>query len=314
VVLILSMLNIVYQTCRRDCRLEWFLNSLTNELKSYIGKVHLIIVDFYANERNGFGAPLPDFVTHTAPKPNVYQGHFKITRENWFAASSSRNSGLCHCKDGHVVFLDDLSVMMPGYMQAVNDAIAGNYIMCGSYSKSKNMIVENGVVKSFEPYAKDNRLAHVSKDVTSCSGNFLYGCSVAGPVEAFLSVNGWPEACDSLGGEDYCMGIVLKNAGWELKYDRRAATMESEELHHAEKPFRREDWHFEDGKPVIGGNGKYDKSHAALNIAIQSKRFENYFGDGGIRALRERVLAGNPFPIQSIPEHDWYTSIPLRDL
>lgn len=294
--------------------MDWFFDSLANEMESHLGDINVIVVDFWADRDDRFGAPLPDFVTHIRPKPNVYQGQFKLTKENWFAASSSRNSGLCHCKDGFVLFCDDLSVLMPGYMQAVREAIAGNYIMCGAYSKSKHMVVEVGTVKSFEPYAKDNRLAHVTKDVTPCSGNFLYGCSVAGPVEAFLSVNGWPEMSDSLGGEDYCMGIVLKNAGWELKFDRRAMTMESEELHHKEKPFRREDWHFENGVPVVGGNGKDDKSHAALNIALQSKRFENYFGDGGIRALRDSVLAGNPFPIQSIPEHDWYTKIPLRDL
>lgn len=307
-------LSVCYVTNRRDCRIEWAWDSL--QLQG-ADKFKFIVVDYYHAERDtsqGIWKTISEQAKHVPPKPNVWNTEYRLPREPWFAASSQRNTGLCVCDTPGIAWLDDLSVTSPSWIGCVLEALAGNYIMCGAYSKSKHMLVEKGVIKTFEPYAKDNRLSHVIRDVTSCSGNFLYGCSVAGPTEAFLSVNGWGEMNDGLSGEDYCMGIVLKNAGWELKYDRRAMTMESEELHHAEKPFRREDWHFENGKPVLGGNGKDDKSHSALNIAIQSKRFENYFGEGGIRALRDSVLAGNPFPIQNIPQHCWYTGIPLKDL
>jgi hypothetical protein len=88
-------------------------------------------------------------------------------------------------------------------------------------------------------------------------------------------------------------------------------TYESEEGHHEDKPLRREDWHFENGKPVLGGNGKDDKSHALLNIAMQSKNFPNYCD---FRELRQSILNGGQFPITQIPEHDFYTGIALRDL
>lgn len=301
-------------TNRRDCRAEWTWDSLHTQ---GAGDCKWIVVDYYHAERDtskGIWKHISEHAKHVPPKPNVWNTEHRLTKEPWFAAASHRNTGLCVCSTGYICFLDDLSVALPGYYDAVKEAVAGNYVMCGSYSKSKNMVVEDGIIKSFEPYSQDNRMSYVTRDVTPCSGSFLYGCSVAGPMEAFLSVNGWPEICCGLGGEDYCMGIALKNAGWDLRFDRRARTMESEELHYAEKQFRREDWHFENGVPIVGGNGKDDKSHAALHIAMQSKRFENYFGEGGIRALRDSVLAGNPFPVQSIPEHDWYTKIPLREL
>ena len=131
------------------------------------------------------------------------------------------------------------------------------------------------------------------------------------PVEALLTVNGWPEICDGLGSEDYCLGMALENNGFPLVYDRRMLTLESEEAHFEEPPLRKDDWHFEGGKPVRGGNGGNDKSHAVLNIALQSKRFENY---NDFRALRAAILNGEDFTVMQIPEHDWYTKLPLKDL
>ncbi len=132
----------------------------------------------------------------------------------------------------------------------------------------------------------------------------MYGCSLAGPVEAFLQINGFPEHCDGLGSEDYIAGIVLENNGWKIMYDRRMLTLESEEAHHFDKAFKRSDF----------GVSPNDKSHAVLNMAYQQKEFPNYFGEGGIRALRENILAGGEFPIMKIPEHCWFSGTALKDL
>lgn len=306
-------LTIAYMTSRKDPKSQWFFDSLAREIKDGpLPKV--VVIDFYSDKsRYEHGLGYVGQCVNTPPKPSVWQGTHRLTSVDHFAAANARNTALCLAPDGFIAFVDDLSVLQPGWYQAIKDAMAGNYIACGAYRKVKKLVVENGEVKSYEPFSDDNRLSLVSQDVTPCGGNWLYGCSVAGPVEAFLSVNGWPEdLCDGMGFEDCCMGIVLANAGWQLKYDRRMMTFESEEHHHGEgAAFKKDDYHFENGKPVRGGNGGTDKSHAVLNIAYQSKRFPNSFD---IRELRAKTLVGEPFPIMKSPEHEWFTSIPLKDL
>jgi hypothetical protein len=81
-------------------------------------------------------------------------------------------------------------------------------------------------------------------------------------------------------------------------------TYESEEGHHEDRPFIRSD-------PGISPN---DKSHALLNACKGASHFPNFFGPAGIRALRARTQAGEPFPKMGIPEHDWFTGTPLKDL
>lgn len=305
---------------------EWVFDSLHRECSGSYGGMNVAVVDFFGDEvrslkRNGdtYRTQIHSngVVKRVSPKPNVWNGPHRLTKQDWFAAANQRNTALCLAPDGWIAYVDDLSVLLPGWLSRVRKAMAENYIVCGSYKKVKELVVENGEVKSFKEYPAgvDNRLKHVN-DVVPCGGNWMYGCSLAAPVDALLDINGFGEICDGLGFEDCCTGIVMKNAGYEMRYDPQMMTYESEELHHVEPPFRKEDWHFEDGKPVVGGNGGTDKSHSALNIARQSTRFEYDVGGGfkDLRELRAHVLAGGEFPIRKTPEHCWYTKIPLKDL
>jgi len=314
-------LTIAYMTARKEPKSEWFFASLGRELEANkdLPLPRIIVVDFYhSKERFPRGQGYCGEIINTNPKPCIWQGEHRLTRENWFAASNARNTALCLAPDGWIVYVDDLSVLMPGWLKAVRDAMSGGYIALGAYKKVKNLVVENGEVKSYEefPGGIDSRWRHGDPNSpVDAAGSWMFGCSVALPVEALLTINGWPEdLCDGLSGEDYCCGIALQNAGYKFKYDLRMLTLESEEHHHIEPAFRREDWHFENGVPKIGGNGADDKSHAALNIARQSTYFQNSFGEGDIGALRQRTLMGFPFPIPSAPEHDWFTKLALKDL
>jgi hypothetical protein len=327
----MSHLTIAYMTNRKDCCIQWFFDSLRREIKHHGAELDysIVIVDYWANEplrkeqfkdwsKTHWQNFHCDGYHHVTPKPSVWQGPHRLTKEDWFSASNARNTALCLAEDfgkgGAIVYVDDLSVLLPGWLSSVRDAMSNNYIVCGAYRKVKNLVVENGDVKSFTQFSDDNRLQYAHNDLTPCGGNWLYGCSVAGPVESFLSVNGWPEdLCDGMGFEDCCMGMVLANAGHQLIYDRRMMTYESEEHHHIPgAQFRKEDWHIgSDGKPVKGGNGATDKSHAVLNIAMASKRFPNSYD---IRELRAKVLAGESFPIPQSPRHEWFTKQPLEEL
>lgn len=322
----MNSLTIAYVTARRDCKIEWFFDSLSRQVGL---PTHLIVVDHFADEdgrrdevfdkfARAFTAPLqiehqekgnvPEkFFTHVPPKPNVWNGPHRLTKEDWFAMASARNTAICLCKTSHICFVDDLSVLQPGWLDAVKEAVDGNYIGCGAYHKARNMVVKNGLVVSYDaPVGEsgvDDRLKRVDKDVSECNGGWLYGASFVAPLEDLLDVGALPEICDSLGSEDYCLGIALQNAGKHLKFDRRMMTFESEELHFAEWPMKRTD----------KGVSPNDKSHALLNIAKQSKYFPNFY-PGGIRALREFVQAGNPFPVVLEPKHDFYDGQPISEM
>lgn len=296
-------LSLIYQTAREEPKIEWFLDSLKRELGEF-RNVKLIIVDFYRNQRSLPITDLPWETVWIEPMPNHYQGPHRLTKEDWFAAANSRNSGLCHASDGHVVFVDDLSVLRPGWFKAVQDMMKSNYIACGSYHKVKELVVENGEVKSYKPGGLDHRFGYGNDSgPVPCEGGWLYGCSCGGPVEAFLSIGGFPShLADAISSEDYCAGIVLSNAGWHLKYDRRMMTFESEELHHVGKVMIRRD----------KGKSPSDKSHALLGKVRGLREFNNYY-EGGIRKLRLDTLSGKPFPPCRMPDRDWFDNQLIAD-
>lgn len=301
-------ITLCYLTSRRESKFQWWWDSLCLQLKPD-DEIHIVVVDFYAKEQPlcSDGAP-PQIKSfkHVTPKPNVWQGEFRLTKQNWFAAANARNTGLCLAPTDWIAYCDDLSVLLPTWLEAVRRSQKGNYIALGAYKKVRSLVVEKGLVVSCEEFAGglDARLRHTG-EVVSCGGDWMYGCSVAGPVDAFLSVNGWPEAFDGLSFEDVCMGICIGNTNrFSFRYDKSMMTLESEEDHYIEKPMIRSDY----------GVSPKDKSHAALNIAKASKWYPNFFGDEGIRGLRDRILRGEPFPMLQVPDREWFTGRLLSEL
>ena len=301
-------LTIAYMTCRQNPRFEWFRDSLLHQ--NPIGIVNrIVVVDFHAATREP-KLDVPGIETIvTTPKPTVWQGPHRLTKRDYFAAANARNTALCYAKDGWIAYVDDLSVLMPGWLKCVREAMQGNYIALGAYRKVLKLQVENGEVKYLEdhPSGWDSRWKHGNDaHPVPAAGGWLFGASVAMPVETLLKINGWDEDCDSLGGEDYIAGLMLEKHGYRFMYDRRMLTLESEELHHYEVTLTR----------IDKGKSPKDKSHKILKMVTDHGRHRapNYFGNEGIAGLRQRVLRGEPFPIPSIPEHDWYDDQPLREM
>src|ERR1017187_2523304 len=102
------MLSICYCTSRKNPRIEWFFDSLhrqMNELRIGLDEVRVIVVDFYAKER--FTTDIAteyDFPVSvwTEPKPCVWSGPHRLTKENWFSKCNALNTGLCYAQDGFV--------------------------------------------------------------------------------------------------------------------------------------------------------------------------------------------------------------------
>jgi glycosyltransferase involved in cell wall biosynthesis len=344
-------LTIAYFTSRKEPKIEWFFESLHRETGGKYDGIRIVIIDLHNADRDIIcGVPecgmdelkeelaeappsrsyaltwAPD-VWHQPPKPTVWQGKHRLTKEDWFAASNARNTAICLAPDGWIAFVDDVSVLLPGWLARVREAMNHpKRITCGAYRKVKELVVEDGYVKSFadHPGGRDNRMAAVKCDYLDkfalgpvvamdrvslpvpCAGNWMYGCSLVAPVEAFLEINGYPEAlCDGMGFEDVIAGIMLEKKGYSFAYDPRMMTYESEELHHQMPVMKRSDY----------GVSPNDKSHAVLNAARNGHGWHpNYFGEEGIRGLRSRVLRGEPFPVVQIPAHEWFTRTPLSEL
>lgn len=299
------MITIAYTTNRRNPRFEWFVDSLVRQCGC--DPIELLVIDFYAAERDlaAYARSRGLNATSHAPKPTVWQGPHRLTKANYFAAANTRNTAICLAKHDYLVFADDLSVLTPTWYGRVKLAAAEGYVVCGSYAKVKNLVVEDGVIIHHEdhPAGRDARRLH-QRSFGPCPSNWFYGCSCGAPIEAFLTINGYPEICDGMGYEDSVTGDALANAGFSIRFDPEMLTWESEEAHHEEPAFKRED----------PGKSPNDKSHALLNMCRGAKRFENYFGAIGIRGLRKLVQIGEPFPVVRIPEHEWFTGKRLSEL
>jgi len=308
------MLSICYMTFRRKPNIQWFFDSLDNQTWGNYADKQVVVVDYFHGEpgrEDEIAALAHCPIRHVPPKPTVWQGPYRLTRNEYFAAANARNTAICHATGDHIAFVDDLSVLGGEWLMAAYEAIEGKYVGMGMYRKVKGLVVEHGLVKGFDEWAggTDSRVAYSQPDkAVPHPGSLLYGCSLVGPTEAFLSINGYDEACDStgLGSEDYIAGMMLNANGWGTRLDRRMWTYESEEGHVQDRPFLRRD----------KGTSPNDKSHAILHMVTSGGRTvaPNYFPEGGIRAMREHVLGGGGFPAGMIPDRDWYDGQPLSEL
>lgn len=308
----MTPLTIVYHTNRRRPRFEWFIDSLKQECNGDFSGIQIVVVDFFQQEHAAEKLKMRADVdwVWSPPMPSVWNGPHRLTKQDFFAACASRNAGICLAKHEWIAFVDDLSVLVPGWLNNVRQSQQWNGVTLGAYKKVKNLVVKDGVIVSYDhsPQGLDSRWWKGSDNGSvDIGGEFMFGCSLLAPTEALVSVGGFPAAiCDGMGFEDVIMGIALQNRGWGFRYNRNMCTIESDEAHGEEPAFRRDD----QGTP-----GPDDKSHRALGLVRNGcNYFENCFGDGGIARVRMDVLSGKPFPVVGNPTCEWYTKKHLSEL
>ena len=301
-------LTVVYVTSRQDPKFEWFFDSLRNQLSDH-DKINVIIVDLFAETRNKDAYDITGFVSvkWVEPKPTVWQGKSRVTTEDWWAMSNARNTGFCLCETNWVAFLDDRCVLMPGWLEAIKKAMAGKYVVCGSYQKRSKMEVEGGFIKGYEKMVGDDaRLTQAPSGMSHCPGGWMFGCTFAMPLEDALKINGFEEGCDGLSMEDVILGLMVKNNGMHLNYDPQMRMIED----------RTEgECHSGHGvgttlKRVDKGVSPNDKSHAALERF--GKRTTTEFTPN-LTEIRKLLAAGEPFPVTTQPTNDWYDGQPIKE-
>lgn len=326
-------ITLVYLTARKNPFIEWFFSSLALQVTDAdVGtETKLIVVDRWNEVRSDWteeqrferetkmlnsylkiGPNIP--ITIVPPKPTVWAGAHRITSKDHFAASNARNTGLCMAPDGFIAYVDDLSVLLPGWWNSVVQAAREDYIVCGMYRKVHGLTVDKGRIVSFidKGTGHDSRKSpavRVFGHPVRCLGEWLYGCSVGMPVEALLKINGWDEDCDGAGFEDCVTGWMLQHhSGYQLKIAPRMMTWESEEGHILDPS--EQVGKGEVRQLIDNPEGFPDCQHALLNWAKRGER-KSSIHNPDIRELRQLILAGGKFPIRTEPTHHWADGKPI---
>lgn len=305
-------LTICYVTSREKPCINWFFDSLLRSIRTAQYPpfpIQIVVVDLLKDSRPENFIPdwAKDITVHSEIKPTVWQGKHRVTKENWWAASSSRNVGMILARGEWIAYCDDRCVLMPEWMPSVVEAMRGNYVVFGSYQKRKEMKVENGViVHGGIVTGEDSREAYVIKNFGGaapwkCGGEWGFGCTLAFPLEWGLQVNGYPEEADSVSMEDILFTMCMSNSGYETRYDRRMKIIEDRTPSELGAPMIRKD----------AGESPRDKSHMLLDMLKDKKAATHPIN---LRQIRADVLSGKPFPAPWGPTHCFFTGKPITEL
>ncbi|HEX3911251.1 MAG TPA: glycosyltransferase family 2 protein [Solirubrobacteraceae bacterium] len=335
-----AVVSIVYITGRAEPRLDWFIDSLANQLADAgadPGAVELIAVDGrHSPERVAeFVRILGDrfAMRHVAPKPTPYGGPHRLTERSYSAISSARNTGIVYAGAPYIAFVDDSCLLADGWWRELAAAAEHGYVIAGAYENRVDMTVEHGRLLEgggprAAPAAIDSRW-EVGDDeaLVQIVGGQLFGCSLGAPHELLLECNGFDELCDPIGGEDSNLGIRLEWSGARIFYSRRMLAIKDGERHRHDTTIR-----LDRGQAVpspldderymsclrefgVGRrtliDGACDCSHLCLDLLYgtrSTRALGNYYE---LAELSEADLPGLP---ARFPERYWATAEPISAL
>lgn len=299
-------------TGRKQGEWEWLRDSFLREIDRWglVASPDVIIVNPHVPFEQPLvmeSAPLGERQVKTRPKPNIWQGQYRVTKTDWWANSNARNTAICLCKTEWICFFDDRCVLMPGYLDALEAAMDGGYAMAGAYEKRTGMTVENGAIRHGGIITgKDGREEHCQLNKLAiplpCGGDWSFGANFALPLEWALECNGYPEIADGLGFEDVLFGLLVVNNGHPIKYDHRAKVVQDRTPELCGPVYRKED----KGRGV--GPQEDEKAWKLLKKFRTAKRAEHtprFTFD--MRDVRRDALAGKAWPVpQKVDFRDFY--------
>lgn len=300
-------LTVGYITARNQPHFEWFLESLANQMKPD-DEIEVILVDGIYKQRyidipkTSAGDDLT--VRHVAVMPNIWQGRHRIRKQDNWAASAARNTAICLCQTDWIAFCDDRCVLTKNWLNGIRGAQHYGYVVAGSYEKRIHMQVKEGKITHQGTVAgKDTRVA--DKSPMKAPGNWLFGCTLALPLQWALSVNGYDTTCDGIGAEDCFFGMMLENSGYPIFYESRMQIIEDRTPGECSPIMYRTD----------KGVSPNDKSHAMvekLRALRQSLHIPVHYD---LREIRDTLKAKGKFPVPEKKQYrDWYDDSLINEI
>lgn len=253
---------------------------------------------------------------HIPEKPCAWKGPFRQTSQDFFCASNSRNTAIMAASGEFVACVDDLSVLNEIWYGQVFHAALNDYVVCGSYAKQNDMVVEDGKLVSFTefPGGRDSRWqSGSSKGIVPWTGRGLYGCSFGLPIEAALEVDGFDGAGNGQGFEDCDFGARLERAGWAIYYNANMLSVESEPDHHRDVVLKRDSKLVSPDRLPAGYTGNPMSDHVMLHRMTYGSEVTPFLGDG-LRVMRKRFLETGMVPLPAPNQVDWRDGTPLSQL
>lgn len=319
-------ISIIYATHRAEPHFEWFAQSLALQLGDDAPEI-VVIDGLHSTERGDrFAAAASGrFELHHLPaKPNPVNGRHRVTGREFCAQASARNSGVVHTSRPFLVFVDDLAVLMPGWWDEVVRAARSGAVVGGAYQKHRSMVVEGGVLTQSlcDPSGIDHRwdMGNDSEHVEIVGGQ-LFGSTLCVPRRSLIEINGFDEICNTIGGEDYQLGIRLERNQCPIRYSRRMLTIEAGDLHTGEPVLHREDVTLDEeaymarlgalGVAKRSVDGAFDASHMMLDVLYGT---DSNRSTGNYYELGRLTRADLDATIEHFPTERWVDGRPLADL
>jgi len=258
---------------------------------------------------------------HVPAKPNPWNGPDRLTRAEYSAASSARNTGIVYASKPYIVFVDDLCVLTAGWWEQAKDAARENRVVAGAYQKHHEMVVSGGELVSsrLDAHGLDCRWERGDdRAPVLIGGGELFGAGIGAPRSVLVELNGFDELCDPVGGEDYHLGLRIEWSGLEIQYRRAMLAIESEELHRQPAVVLRYDRAVapetymrrlrEFGVRHRSTEGQCDAGHLVLDILLGTRSLTTMGNYYSLRALSEFDLAST---VSRFPRSHWLDHRPL---
>lgn len=297
-------ISIGYITSRLVCNLDWFVDSLARQLgpKDW---VEIFVVDRWTTGRTPMRPVTRNvWVAFVEPKPTVFSGEHRVTREDWWSKSNSINTFLCCANHDYVVMVDDRAVIGPDWLQAVRRAADEKYVMCGAYQKRWGMTVEGGIIKHGGIIKGEDARADGRTGLIPCGGEWFFGACTGASLEHWLKINGAPERCDGMSFEDVISGMLMQNNGFPMYYDARALMIQDRTPDAIGTSIRRSS---KERHP----HDTADKAHTMLReVRAGQMQSHNNFD---LRYLRDHIMAGGKFPLPDPEQKDWFDNQPIKE-
>lgn len=272
-----------FVTGRHEPRLDWVLDDLAMQTRGD-DEIELIVVDVLRRPIDAPGNAISRAIV-TAPKPCAWQGAHRVTSCDWWALSNARNTAAALASHDYIAFLDDRCHLGSRWLDAVR---AGYHerasVLAGTYTK-----LEDGKL------TRDHRIERCPHGKIDCRGGWLFGCTMALPLEWLLAVNGFEEGCDGLGMEDVIFGLNLEHAGRRIDFVPDLLVSQDRSIAWNAPTYRKTD----------KGISPRDKSHAALHRFGARARTEF---TPNLRELRGHLQRGGTWPVPDVAQapRDWY--------